>query len=649
MAEAGILVDVNGRALSLGVELGRGGEGVVYEVNGQPGLAVKLYAKPLSPDQVAKLRAMVALGNDRLLKLTAWPIGVAALGKRPAGFVMPKVSGFRPAFELYGPKLRLQQFPKADWRFLTRAAANTARAFSVVHAGGHVIGDVNHGNLLVGRDATVRLIDCDSFQITQGQKIWFCEVGVGTHQPPEMQGRSFAGVVRTPNQDLFGLAVLIFQMLCLGRHPFSGRFLGAGEQPSIEDAIRQYRYAYGGDARLSLMAPPPASLPMEALTPQIRQLFEKAFLRGSEQGTRPNAGQWIDALADLEHRLKQCSLGETHYYLGSLSSCPWCEIEAKSGTTLFPVVFVAGAGGADGFMLLWQQVETTQLPGPRPPMPDPPKATPSAGAKAVGRQIRLVRIVTGVILMAGWAILLFPFGHLQSQHDAMIAWPLVLSIILLIVSSISGWDFRRRRKLSRAAWKTLREEWAAFNARDPASIRAGFEPLKRNYDALQMDRAARLRKLHEDRRVLQLKEYLDRFQIAGAKIKGVGPAKATTLQSYSIETAADVAFAIIVAVPGFGPKTAQNLVDWRANLERSFRFDPGRGVPQAEIDNVENSVALQRRQLEQRLSAGLIELRSAIEQETDTRAQLHAKYSRVAPVYAQDLADCRATSVLGVR
>ena len=98
---------------------------------------------------------------------------------------MPKVSGFRPAFELYGPKLRLQRFPKADWRFLIRAAANTARAFAAVHEARQVIGDVNHGNLVIGQDATVRLIDCDSFKMSSGGRTWFCEVGVPTHQPPD--------------------------------------------------------------------------------------------------------------------------------------------------------------------------------------------------------------------------------------------------------------------------------------------------------------------------------------------------------------------------------------------------------------------------------------------------------------------------------
>jgi DNA-binding helix-hairpin-helix protein with protein kinase domain len=454
-------------------------------------------------------------------------------------------------------------------------------------------------------------------------------------------------VVRTPNHDAFGLAVLIFQMLCLGRHPFSGRFLGAEEQPSIEDAIRQYRYAYGGDARVSLMAPPPASLPMDALTPQVRQLFEKAFLRGSEQGTRPSPSQWTDVLTDLEGKLRQCSFNAGHYYLGTLPACPWCEVEAKSGTTLFPVVFVSGAGGADGFMLLWQQVEATQLPGSRLPMRDPPKTTPSAEAKAAGRRVRATWLTAGAGLLGGWGWL--QLHDVPWQSDANLAWPFVLAAVLLLASGILRQRFRRKLKLRRAEWNGLRREWAAPSPRDPGAIRAGLETIRKNYDALQADRAAKLRKLHEDRRAHQLREYLDRIQIAGAKIKGVGPAKAATLQSYSIETAADVVFSSIVAVPGFGPKTAQNLVDWRANLERSFRFDPRRAVPQAEIDRVENAVAVGRRQLQQQLTAGLADLRSAIADEKAVRERLQTKFAAVAPAYAQALADCRAASVLGVR
>src|SRR5207237_5171019 len=134
------------------------------------------------------------------------------------GFTMPKITGHKQAFSLYSPKLRLQEFPKASWQFLIRSAANAARAFAVVHESGHVIGDVNHGNLFVGERATVRLIDCDSYQITINGSRWFCEVGTPTHQPPELQNvRIYKGLLRTTSQVNFGLQVIRLRMSCRAR------------------------------------------------------------------------------------------------------------------------------------------------------------------------------------------------------------------------------------------------------------------------------------------------------------------------------------------------------------------------------------------------------------------------------------------------
>ena len=83
---------------------------------------------------------------------------------------MPRVVGLQLVHELYNPKSRRHAFARGDWRFLVRAAANTARAFTVVHDANCVIGDVNHGGILVADDATVRLIDCDSFQVIVGTR-----------------------------------------------------------------------------------------------------------------------------------------------------------------------------------------------------------------------------------------------------------------------------------------------------------------------------------------------------------------------------------------------------------------------------------------------------------------------------------------------
>jgi DNA-binding helix-hairpin-helix protein with protein kinase domain len=53
------------------------------------------------------------------------------------------------------------------WRYiLVRTAANLAAAFHAAHQAGVVIGDVNHGSVRVGDNGCVRLIDCDSFQVT---------------------------------------------------------------------------------------------------------------------------------------------------------------------------------------------------------------------------------------------------------------------------------------------------------------------------------------------------------------------------------------------------------------------------------------------------------------------------------------------------
>src|SRR5262249_50565185 len=343
------LIDTAGRPIHLGSELGSGGEGSVYDLSDRSDLVVKLYHKRLEAEKASKIASMAKSANERLLKLTAWPTEPIRLGSGTGagavvGFTMPKITGHKQAFNLYSPKLRLQEFPRASWQFLIRSAANAARAFAVVHESGHVIGDVNHGNLFVGDRATVRLIDCDSYQITINGSRWFCEVGTPTHQPPEFQNiKAYKQVVRAPNHDNFGLAVIVFQMLFMARHPFSGRFLGTGDMP-MERAISEYRFAYGSNAATMQMEPPPASLGLNGVTPDLALLFERAFSRqGSQPNGRPQAREWVTALQELEGHLKKCPANPAHQFVDTLNQCPWCDIEAATGVPLFQVALVGSA------------------------------------------------------------------------------------------------------------------------------------------------------------------------------------------------------------------------------------------------------------------------------------------------------------------
>ena len=70
------------------------------------------------------------------------------------------------------------------------------------------------------------------------------------------------------NHDRFGLAILIFHLLFVGRHPFAGRYRGAGDL-SIEKAIAERRFAFSKNRSETLVDPPPASLLLDDLPPGV--------------------------------------------------------------------------------------------------------------------------------------------------------------------------------------------------------------------------------------------------------------------------------------------------------------------------------------------------------------------------------------------
>lgn len=363
-----IFYNSNGDAIKLGRELGRGGEGTVFELHDDAESVAKIYHEPVTADKAEKLRQMTALKSEKLLKLAAWVTDVLyenadllhVTQNRVVGFLMPRVSSATAIHELYNPRSRRRYFPEADWRFLIAAAANIARAFSTVHQHGHTIGDVNHGNVVIARDATVRLIDCDSYHLNAPEKSFLCEVGVSTHTPPELQGHSLRDRERTTNHDNFGLAVLIFQLLFMGRHPFSGAYLGDGEN-TLEESIRNRRFAFGDDAETRQMRQPPGSLPLAAISPEVANLFKRAFL---EIENRPTAREWIAALGAMSENLQECATNTGHYYLNSLEKCPWCQLEARTGVMFFPARFT-GNFGADGDLDLYtlgQLIDAIQPP-----------------------------------------------------------------------------------------------------------------------------------------------------------------------------------------------------------------------------------------------------------------------------------------------
>lgn len=332
----------NGQHLTLdpASTLGAGGEAWVYTVLQDSSLVAKVYRMP-DKVQAQKLTVMMTHPPDDPMVAhghisIAWPMDLLCtenLQRQIIGFLMPRVTGMSPLIACYNPSTRRQQWPSFTYRYLLRTAHNLAAAVRVLHARGYVIGDVNESNILVSDTALVTLVDTDSFQVREPHHgvVYRCPVGKPEFTPPELQGRAFAQVDRAPEHDLFGLAVLIFQLLMEGTHPFAGVYQGRGDPPAYEARIAAGHFPYS-KGRHGPYQPMPAALPYALLPLTLQEMFRRCFETGhTHPQARPEAQAWQRALQEVEQTLITCPTNTQHLYSNHLRACPWCERAALLG------------------------------------------------------------------------------------------------------------------------------------------------------------------------------------------------------------------------------------------------------------------------------------------------------------------------------
>lgn len=634
----------NGQKYVLGKELGSGGEGAVYEVISDSDRAVKIYHAALSSDRAEKIRVMSRMATAQISKLTAWPLDLLCdrSGKR-IGLLMPRISGRHDIHRLYSPKSRRTDFQQADWRFLIRAAANAARVMAAIHEMGCVIGDVNERSVLVGQDATVRLIDCDSFQVAAAGRRFICDVGVETFTPPELQGKSFKTVVRTENNDYFGLGVLIFLLLFMGRHPFAGRYTGRGDMP-IPKAIEESRFAYGIRRTDANMERPPGTPPLTIVGDDVATLFELAFSKQLIDGGRPSAKEWAASLAQLESHLRQCSANASHWYLRAAPQCPWCQMEGATGIALFGFALRAPTASFFNLDALWREVESLGNPGPAPTLAAITLQS-SVDARAVGFAETRRNVIGGVaaLLLAGIAISGYAKGF------GIILFGLAIAAFFATRALFDNSEGMQRYKTAfqnaDAKWKVAQREWETkAGATEFDAKKSSMVELRRQLQGISAERLRRLDQLNQDRREHQLAKFLDQFEINDATIENIGAGRKRTLESYGIETAADIVASKIQGIPGFGPRLRSNLIAWRDKIESRFRFDPNKAVDSAEITRVDSEILAKQKGLQTQLTAGLAELRALANRIDAVRRGMRSQIDAIQREYAQATADVAAVT-----
>jgi DNA-binding helix-hairpin-helix protein with protein kinase domain len=521
-----------GTPLRLGRELGRGGEGAVYAVAGRDGQVAKVYHRPPDARKQAKLAFMAAHAERALLDYSAWPQETlhAARGGPPIGFLMQAVSRREAIHALYSPAQRRETHPELAWDFLLFVARNTAAAFAALHAHGHVLGDVNQGNVAVGGDSRVVLIDCDSFQVDARGTVHVCEVGVGHFTPPELQGvPSFDQVVRTPNHDNFGLAVLLFHLLLGGRHPYCGVPLAHGVGEALEADIRGFRYAFARDARRRGIAPPPRALPVGMLPPLLVAMFECAFTEPGARGARPTARQWVDALDAVRGGVRRCGRTAMHVHPAHLHACPWCALE-REGVVHFldPRMLHARVDPAAFVAQAWARIEAVAEP-PLFGLPHVPARTMLAAPVPPGlgrRHLFAFRLLAVAVVAA--MVAASPGGWIFALIAGVFAWSLA--------RSFAEEPWRRERAHRRARLDVARREARALL--DAARHDGGRDGFRLQKARLAHTRDRYLRLAREARR---LRHHRARFAVRRMALEAELRAGAAALEIYSREASARIA------------------------------------------------------------------------------------------------------------
>lgn len=615
------------RLYTIGNEIGKGGEGQVFEVRESPATLLKIYTEELGGDKTDKLRYMTTMQQPAIHRFTAWPLDLAIHNGRVEGFVMNKLTGYVPLHMLFNPMDRKKLFPDKGYNFLVHVARNLATAFHSLHEEGLIIGDVNEGNILVNPQGMVAFIDCDSFQIKNNDQYYFCEVGVPRYTPPELlSAKSFSQVVRTVNTDAFSLAILLFQILFLGRHPFAGRNNSA-EDFDEERAIRELEFAYSLKKQYKRLLPPLNSFDIADLSDELIALFHHAF---ENLDQRPAPKEWMVALDIFSKDIITCGKTKIHTYPKTMESCPWCDFQAKKGIVYFlddsgqniladNQEFAKFISGFKTEKLSLEKFRVRYLHTPLTQGKIDPRWYKY-------RRLHLLTALAGAAIIAGFAVV----------HAAVV---FLAPIFLVMYHTLS--PFRRKIERELVRGNTLIQDMKkqqltiVMEYDHPKDLK----PYRDTHDAIRAfikeynklpDRYRKERRLVEEKWYhKQLAVYLAGFLIVDFPIPSFGEAKKQLLYHNGILTAADISRLNKIKITGIGPKNIQILISWQQQMANGFEYKPDYEQLNKELATLSLELSAQKSSIENSIRQLYTSLRAHKNNILNRQTLLTQKYNEI--------------------
>lgn len=174
---------------------------------------------------------------------------------------------------------------------------NLAVPIHLIHSlNQYVLVDIKPQNILVDPDSRISIIDIDSIQICQGNKVIHpAQVNTPEYIPPEWQGILIADNVIPINWDRFAIAVIFYQIL-FGIHPYAASFKPPHENTTTLPELIKKGLFVNGRNRSSVLVLPAPHKNFNQLPKALKRLFLNAFDSGFKNpGKRPTLDQWGQA------------------------------------------------------------------------------------------------------------------------------------------------------------------------------------------------------------------------------------------------------------------------------------------------------------------------------------------------------------------
>jgi DNA-binding helix-hairpin-helix protein with protein kinase domain len=531
-------------------KIGAGAEGSVYRLQGRDDVCIKIFSeKSLTAlnDSLPKINQLIHLSHELIDDAALPQFLVSTRPNGPIiGFGMQLIAGYE-VHNLYGVASRRKYFPHADYRFLLKVAENACISADRIHKNKLIIGDLSGKNLMVRKNAKVCWIDPDSFLIGNPT---YNEIGrliTPEWTPPELQNNKHSFTPRTPGHDLFGLAILVFHLVMLGRHPFQGIFTEEGNAPDLSTNISNRWYAHAGLSAIPLK--PPVGTPhISHVGPQLEELFYKAFF-ATRAEDRPSAKTWANAINHSINNLTCCHKRKGHYYSRHVSQCPWCSILAYYGKKdVFPEFF-----------------DQTQFVKPS-----------TAKATSLHEVVRLFieelnpDQIKSMNIFNPSIQLIPPTWNYQPAGFIARIFISKDSEIKKLKHLAQSFNLRKNGIDARISTNIKQQ---IFYQNEVEKLRIQLAEVKQNAELLFTHSNLKEKASDEIKKKAiegQKNIYLSRFIIPSSGIPGIGEKRWIDLKSRNIITAADISQSSVMNVYGIGDHLASSLLKWRREKEKNF-------------------------------------------------------------------------------